>query len=305
MADLLMVGSVAYDTVETPHGRVEQALGGAASYASVAASYFAPARIVAVVGEDFNPAHLAFFRSRGVDLEGLQQVAGQTFHWSGRYEANMNERTTLLTELNVFETFDPILPASYRASEYVLLANIHPGLQLRVLEQMSRPRFVALDTMNLWIQIERDLLCEVIKQVDLILLNDEEAAMLTEESNYLTAAKALLELGPRAAVIKKGEHGAMMVTADGIFSLPGFPVETVTDPTGCGDCFAGGLIGYLAGCNRSDDAALRQAMVYGSVVASFNVEDFSLDRLRRLEADEVAARYRDYRRLVWFDDSTS
>lgn len=300
MANLVMVGSVAYDSVETPHGKVEQVLGGAASFAAVAASFFAPSRIVGVVGEDFRPQHLEFFRSKGIDLEGLQQVPGKTFHWSGVYAENMNDRTTLLTELNVFETFDPVLPESYRDSEYLLLANIHPSLQLHVLEQVRNPRFVALDTMNLWIQVERELLAEVMRKVDLIMVNDEEARMLTEEHSVVAATMKMLEMGPKVVIVKKGEHGAMMITSEGMFIAPAYPVAAVKDPTGCGDCFAGGLIGYLASVDRSDDETLRRAMIYGSVVASFNVEDFSLDRLRSLTSDEIDARYREFRRMTEF-----
>ncbi len=295
-----MVGSVAYDSVETPHGKVEQALGGAASYAAVAASFFAPSRIVGVVGEDFDPAHLAFFRSRGIDLAGLQQVPGRTFHWAGRYEANLNVRTTLRTELNVFEAFDPVLPEAYRRSSYVLLANIHPSLQLKVLDQMAQPKFVGLDTMNLWISIARDELGEVMRRVHLLLVNDEEAMMLTGERDYLRAARALLELGPRVVIVKKGEHGALLLTEDLLFVLPAYPVADVRDPTGCGDCFAGGLLGYLASVDQCDGESLRRAMVYGTIVASYNVEDFSLDRLRTLTVADVESRFREFRQMTAF-----
>lgn len=301
MAGLLMVGSVAYDTVETPHGSVTKALGGAASYASVAASFFAPARIVGVVGDDFAPEHIDFFRAKGIDTEGLQHEPGLTFHWAGRYEQDMNIRTTLATDLNVFAEFNPVLPAAYRASEYVLLANIHPGLQLSVLQQASAPKFVALDTMNLWIDIARAELAQVIAKVNLLLLNDEEARMLAGESSYLTAAQKLLDMGPQVVIIKKGEHGAMMFTPGSIFSLPAFPLASVKDPTGCGDCFAGGLLGYLAQQDRVDEATLRRAVAYGTVVASFNVEDFSLDRLRSLTNAEVEARYQAFRGVTQFD----
>ncbi len=300
MADLVMVGSVAYDSVETPFGKVTKALGGAATYASVAASFFCQPRIVGVVGDDFEPEHVEFLRSRGVDVAGLQREAGKTFHWSGVYAANMNDRTTLLTELNVFEHFNPVLPEAYRGSEYVLLANIHPSLQLSVLDQMTAPKFVALDTMNLWIDIARDSLMEVIGRVQMLVINDEEARMLTELQQPLDAARKLLELGPRVVIIKKGEHGAMMFTAEGLFVLPAFPVEQVKDPTGCGDCFAGGFLGYLAQSDDVADASLRRAMVYGSVVASYNVEDFSLDRLRTLTAGDLDARFAAFRQLTEF-----
>jgi len=300
MADLVMVGSVAYDSVETPFGKVTKALGGAATYASVAASFFCQPRIVGVVGDDFEQAHVDFLTSRGVDLAGLQHEAGKTFHWSGVYAENMNDRTTLLTELNVFETFNPVLPDVYRSSEYVLLANIHPSLQLSVLDQMTAPKFVALDTMNLWIAIARDDLMKVIARVQMLVINDEEARLLTELHHPLDAARKLLELGPQVVIIKKGEHGAMMFTADGLFVLPAFPVEVVKDPTGCGDCFAGGFLGYLAKADDVTDASLRRAMVYGSVIASYNVEDFSLDRLRTLSAGDLDARFDAFRQLTEF-----
>ncbi len=298
MADLLMVGSVAYDSVETPHGKVDHALGGAATYAAVAASFFAPSRIVGVVGDDFDQEHVRFLGQRGIDLQGLQHADGRTFHWAGVYEQDMNVRTTLLTELNVFERFDPVLPESYRASEYLLLANIHPSLQLKVLAQAVSPKFVALDTMNLWIDIARDDLDEAVSKVNLLLLNDEEARMLADDTNLFRAADKLLARGPRVLIIKKGEHGAMMVTGDGLFVLPAYPVATVKDPTGCGDCFAGGFLGWLAACDSTDDPALRAAMAHGTVVASFNVEDFSLDRLRTLTRQEIDRRYQEFRHLT-------
>ncbi|MCC7493359.1 MAG: hypothetical protein IT204_13475 [Fimbriimonadaceae bacterium] len=301
MAELLMVGSVAYDSVETPHGKVTQALGGAASYAGVAASFLAPARIVGVVGEDFEQAHLDFFTSRGLDLAGLQRVPGQTFHWGGRYEQNMNVRTTLFTHLNVFEDFNPVLPERYRSSDYVLLANIHPALQLQVLDQMTSPKFVALDTMNLWIDIARDTLGEVMRRVQMLLVNDEEARQLTGLEDNLAAAEGLLELGPEVVIVKKGEHGAMMLTRDWSFLLPGYPVTTVQDPTGCGDCFAGGLLGYLAAADRTAEATLRTAMAYGTTIASFNVEAFSLDRLRTLDRAQIDQRCRALRALTAFE----
>ena len=301
MADVLMVGSVALDSVETPFGKVERALGGAATYAGTAASFFAPVKVVGVVGEDFAPEHLAFLQQRGVDTRGIETVAGgKTFHWAGRYSADMNSRDTLATELNVFETFQPVLPAAHRAVPYVFLANIHPALQLDVLDQMSAPRFVGLDTMNLWINIELATLLQVVARVQLLLLNDEEARLLTGESNLVAAGRKLLTMGPRAAIVKKGEHGALMFTVDGLFAAPGFPLEVVKDPTGCGDCFAGGLMGCLAAADATDDDALRRAVVYGSVVASFNAQDFSLDRLRTLTRAEVDERFAAFADLVRF-----
>lgn len=300
MPDVLMVGSVAYDSVETPLGKVDHALGGAATFAGVAASWFAGVQIVGVVGDDFEARHLEYLTSRGIDLAGLQRVPGKTFHWSGRYHANFSDRDTLATELNVFADFDPVLPAAYCATPYVFLANIQPELQAKVLDQMTAPRFVALDTMNLWIDIARPALEAVIARVDMLLVNDGEARQLTGADSLLDAAAAIRAMGPAAVVIKKGEHGAMLFGPDGIFALPAYPVPKVVDPTGCGDCFAGGMIGWLAHLDRTDDAALRQAMVYGSVVASFNVEDFSLDRQRNLTRGEIDARFAEFRELVRF-----
>ncbi|MBI2298829.1 MAG: sugar kinase [Armatimonadetes bacterium] len=300
MADVVMVGSVALDSVETPAGRAERALGGAACYAGVAASFFTAVKLVGVVGEDFDPAHLAFLASRGIDTAGIERVPGKTFFWAGRYSNDMNDRVTLTTELNVFEQFDPALPAAYRSVPYLFLANIQPGLQLKVLDQMTRPRFVALDTMNLWIEHTPDELRAVIARVDLLLLNDSEARQLTGKAHLPEAGFAMLGLGPRVAVVKKGEHGAVVFTRDGMFLLPAYPVPQVTDPTGCGDVFAGGLVGYLAAVDRSDDAALRRAAAYGTVLASFNVEDFSLDRLRTLTREEVEERYLAFHGMTQF-----
>lgn len=300
MPDVLMVGSVAYDSVETPQGKVDHALGGAATFAGVAASWFTGVRIVGVVGDDFAPEHLDFLASRGIDTAGIERVAGKTFHWAGRYAANLNDRETLATELNVFEQFNPVLPEGYRDTPYVFLANIQPTLQLGVLEQMRSPRFVALDTMNLWIDIARPALEAVIARVDLLLINDSEAEQLTGTRHLPSAAAAVRAMGPAAVVIKKGEHGAVLFCDGGPFALPAYLVPRVVDPTGCGDCFAGGMIGWLAGADRTDAEALRLAMAYGSVVASFNVEDFSLDRQRTLTRVAIDERLGELRELVRF-----
>lgn len=301
MAEVLMVGSVALDSVETPYGKVDRALGGAATFASVAASFWTPVQAVGVVGDDFDPAHLAFLVQRGVDTEGIEVIAGgETFWWGGVYSADMNSRETLFTKLNVFEEFHPVLPAAYRQTPYLFLANIHPALQLDVLDQATGATFVGLDTMNLWIDITRDTLLQVIARTSAVFLNDEEARQLTGEANPVAAGLALLGLGPRLAVVKKGEHGALLFTAEGIFSAPGYPLERVFDPTGCGDCFAGGFMGYLAATEDLSEANLRRAVIYGSVVASYNAEDFSLDRLRTLTSDEIEARFEGFRRLTQF-----
>ncbi|HAZ63511.1 MAG TPA: sugar kinase [Armatimonadetes bacterium] len=301
MAEVLMVGSVALDSVETPYGKVDRALGGAATFASVAASFWTPVQAVGVVGDDFDPAHLAFLAQRGVDTEGIEVIAGgETFWWGGVYSADMNSRETLFTKLNVFEEFHPVLPAAYRQTPYLFLANIHPALQLDVLDQATGATFVGLDTMNLWIDITRDTLLQVIARTSAVFLNDEEARQLTGEANPVAAGLALLGLGPRLAVVKKGEHGALLFTAEGIFSAPGYPLERVFDPTGCGDCFAGGFMGYMAATEDLSEANLRRAVIYGSVVASYNAEDFSLDRLRTLTSDEIEARFEGFRRLTQF-----
>ena len=299
MAEVLMVGSVALDSVETPYGKVDRALGGAATFASVAASFWTPVQAVGVFGDDFDPAKLRY--PRIVCMEGIEVIAGgETFWWGGVYSADMNSRETLFTKLNVFEEFHPVLPAAYRQTPYLFLANIHPALQLDVLDQATGATFVGLDTMNLWIDITRDTLLQVIARTSAVFLNDEEARQLTGEANPVAAGLALLGLGPRLAVVKKGEHGALLFTAEGIFSAPGYPLERVFDPTGCGDCFAGGFMGYLAATEDLSEANLRRAVIYGSVVASYNAEDFSLDRLRTLTSDEIEARFEGFRRLTQF-----
>lgn len=298
---VLVVGSVALDSVRTPFGEATGVLGGAASYASMAASFFAPVRMVAAVGEDFPESHIADFARREIDLSGLRRAPGQTFRWSGYYEYDLNQAHTTATELNVFEAFRPELPESHRHSPYVFLANIDPALQLYVLDQVRRPRLVACDTMNYWIAHARDRVMQVLARVDLALMNDAEARELSGESNLIAAARQVLNAGPGAVVIKKGEHGALLLSRDSYFAAPGYPLEVVRDPTGAGDTFAGGLIGYLARGGESGDAALRRAVICGSVMASFTVEDFSLRRLLRLSPAEIAERYREMSAFTHFD----
>jgi len=288
---VLIVGSVAYDSVRTPFGEVTEVLGGAASYASVSASFFSPVRMVGVVGEDFTYEHVATLAHRDIDLAGLQRSSGKTFRWSGYYEYDLNQAHTIATELNVFQDFRPDLPANYRDTPYVFLANIEPGLQLSVLDQMRRPKLVVCDTMNFWIESAREKLLEVLARCDIALMNDAEAREITGEPNLITAARRVLDLGPGIAIIKKGEHGALMMSRESCFTAPSYPLEEIRDPTGAGDTFAGGLIGYLARCGETDDETLRRAVIAGSVMASFTVEDFSLDRLLRLSPEEVAERY--------------
>ncbi|MDH4179434.1 MAG: PfkB family carbohydrate kinase, partial [Armatimonadota bacterium] len=261
------------------------------SYASVSASFFSPVRLVGVVGEDFKYEHVAQLGHRDIDLAGLRRSPGKTFRWEGYYEYDLNQAHTTATELNVFQDFQPDLPPEYRNTPFVFLANIDPAFQLSVLDQMRLPKIVACDTMNFWIEGARDRVLEVLARCNIALMNDAEARQLSGESNLIAAARQILNYGPRVAVIKKGEHGSFMMSRDSYFVAPGYPLEEVRDPTGAGDTFAGGLVGYLARCGDADDEALRRAVICGSVMASFTVEDFSLNRLFRLTPEEIAERY--------------
>ncbi len=298
---LLVVGSVAFDALESPYGKVERALGGAATYFAVAASFFTPVSLVGIVGDDFTKQDAEIFRGRRIDTEGLERATGKTFFWAGRYSENLNERVTLATELNVFADFKPRLPEKYRASQYVFLANIAPDLQRDVLHQVKvRPKLAALDTMNYWIERTNAELRETLKHVDILMINDSETRELSNEHNLLRAAKHIFKMGPTTLVVKRGEHGAMMVDKRGVFCVPAFPLEEPHDPTGAGDSFAGGFMGYLAGAGEKSDAAMRRAMVYGSVLGSFAVEKFGLDRLRSLKRSEIHARARHFAKLTQF-----
>ncbi len=298
---LLVVGSVAFDGLESPYGKVERTLGGAATYFAVTASFFTPVHLVAIVGEDFTEKDAAVFRGRRIDCEGLERAVGKTFFWAGRYLENLNERVTLTTELNVFADFKPRLPERYRASEYVFLANIAPDLQRDVLQQVKkRPKIAALDTMNYWIERTNDDLRETLRHVDILMINDAETRQLSSEHNLLRAAKKIFKMGPSTLVVKRGEYGAMLVDNRGVFCVPAFPLEEPHDPTGAGDSFAGGFMGYLAGAGDKNDASLRRAMVYGSVMGSFTVEKFGLDRLRMLKRSEIHARARHFSKLTQF-----
>lgn len=298
---ILVVGSVAYDTVETPFGRAERVLGGSASFFSVAASYFSPVSVVGVVGEDFGDEQLGAFRGRPIDLEGLERSKGRTFHWQGRYSLDLNSRDTIATDLNVFEFFDPKIPPRYRGHEVVFLGNIDPVLQARVLDQVDRPRVVACDTMNFWIHGKPAEVREILSRVQILLINDQEARDLSGEWNLVKAARKVRAMGPRTLVVKKGEHGVLMFTEEGSFAAPALPLEQVFDPTGAGDTFAGGFLGYLASTGQEGDAALRRAVIMGSTMASFCVEAFSLDRLLMLTRPEIDARYRDFEKLTRFE----
>jgi sugar/nucleoside kinase (ribokinase family) len=298
---LLVVGSVGLDTVETRAGKRTEVLGGAASYFSVAASFLAPVRLTAVVGTDFPSEHTQLLEGHKVDLAGLERVPGRTFRWSGVYAPDFSTRTTLDTQLNVFEKFQPKLPAAWTSSEYVFLANIHPALQLSVLEQSHKPKFVACDTMNFWISGERPALVRLLERVDMLLLNDEEARQLSGEANLPAAARAIRKLGPRAVVIKRGDAGALLFHEGGVFAAPAFPIEDVIDPTGAGDSFGGGFMGWLAHEGDTSPTTIRTAMIMGSVLASFSVEDFSLERFKRLDLTQIRERFQAFADLVHFE----
>jgi sugar/nucleoside kinase (ribokinase family) len=295
------VGSVAFDALESPYGKVDRALGGAATYFAVAASFFTHVNLVGIVGDDFTEVDAQIFQGRTIDIDGLERATGKTFFWAGRYSENLNERVTLTTELNVFAAFKPKLPEKYRNSKFVFLANIAPDLQRDVLHQVKvRPKLVALDTMNYWIERTNAELRETLRHVDILMINDSETRELSNEHNLLRAAKHIFKMGPTTLVVKRGEYGAMMVDKRGVFCVPAFPLEEPHDPTGAGDSFAGGFMGYMAGCAGKSDAALRRAMVYGSVLGSFAVEKFGLDRLRHLKRGEIHARARHFAKLTQF-----
>jgi sugar/nucleoside kinase (ribokinase family) len=298
---VLTVGSVAFDSIKTPFGEASRVVGGAATYFSVAASFFTDVRIVAVVGEDFGAEQQQVFGGRRIDLGGLQQVPGETFRWKGEYAFDLNTRETIYTHLNVFQDFRPEIPESFRTSPFVFLANIHPALQLEVLEQVTTPEFVALDTMNYWIEGTADELRQVLAKVHVVIINDEEARELSGEPNLVKAARVIQQLGPTRVVIKRGEYGVLMTRDGGFFAVPGMPLEAVVDPTGAGDSFAGGFVGYLAAAPQVTDAVVTQAIIAGSTMASFTVEDFGLERLLRLTDAEVQQRADEFKRLTHFD----
>jgi sugar/nucleoside kinase (ribokinase family) len=297
---VLIVGSTALDSIKTPKAENPRLLGGSASHAAIAASFFAPVRLVGVVGDDFPKRYLDLYRRHGIDLTGLQVKAGKTFHWSGEYEANMNRRRTLATELGVFETFSPELPAAFRSTPFVLLANIAPALQHHVLDQVRRPKFVAADTMDLWLNIALPDLLRLLKRVDLFILNDTEAQQLTKEDNVIAALPRLHRLGPRYVIVKKGEHGSILSSPKGRFIAPAHPLAKLVDPTGAGDSFAGGLMGYLASAKGSVDANLRRAMVYGSVAASFCCEGFGVTRTTKITRKDIDRRVKELEKLTKF-----
>jgi sugar/nucleoside kinase (ribokinase family) len=304
---LLVVGSVAFDTVRTPFGEVTDGLGGSATYFATAASFFTDVQLVAVVGEDFPMEHIAFLKQRGIDLAGLERSMGKTFRWRGEYGYQLNEAKTLQTDLNVFQSFHPKLPASYTKTPYVFLANIDPALQMAVMKQVSGAKLIACDTMNFWIDGNKEDLVKMLSGVDILMINEGETRALSGEFNLVKAASKILALGPKALIIKRGEYGALMFNGKKIFTVPAYPLESVFDPTGAGDSFAGGMMGYLAQNahdGRIGDKVLRQAAIYGSVMASFCVEAFSLDRMRSLTQDDIRRRYAEFGDLSSYEYQT-
>jgi sugar/nucleoside kinase (ribokinase family) len=299
---LVVVGSVAFDSVKTPFGEADEVLGGSATYFSTAASYFTDVSLVAVIGTDFPDKHLKFLQSRKIDIEGIEKSEGKTFRWKGEYGFELNEARTLDTQLNVFQSFKPKLPESYKSKKVVFLANIDPDLQREVLQQVESPDLVACDTMNFWIEGKRDSLLETLKLVDILLINDGEARELSGEPNLVKAAQVIHAYGPKTLIIKRGEYGALMFKEGKIFSAPAYPLEAVFDPTGAGDCFAGGFMGYLSSTMNFEESNIRKAIIFGSVMASYNVEAFSLDKIKSLDYKEIETRYQEFKKLTHFED---
>ncbi len=302
MSQLLVLGTIALDTVRTPFGAVTEVLGGSATYFSTAAGFFTNVNLVAVVGEDFPEEHIEFLRGRGVDLSGLERRKGKTFRWHGDYTSQLNEARTIETQLNVLESFHPQVPAHYRSPELLFLGNIDPDIQMDVLHQVARPKIVACDTMNFWIDGKRDALWNVLKNIDVLIINDAEARALGQDSNLVKVAKDILARGPRYLIVKRGEYGVLMFHGTHVFGSLAFPLEHVLDPTGAGDTFSGGFMGYLASTGDCSDTGFRRAIIFGSVMASFTVEAFSLDRLRELQYSDIEARFRAFKRLAHFED---
>ncbi len=300
---ILVVGSLAFDDLEMPTGIFENVLGGAATYSSIAASLLAPARLVGVIGEDFAESHLDALRERGIDTAGVERAKGKTFRWRGRYSSDLGSRTSLDTQLNVFADFRPKIPAAYKASEFLLLGNIHPALQSEVLGQVERPKLIVADTMNFWISGEPKALAEVLKKVDLLVINDEEARQLSEEHNIVRAARSIRAKGPKSIIIKRGEHGALLFDDQGTFFVPAYPLEEVLDPTGAGDSFAGGLIGYLAAHRDASPGAVRRAMFYAAALASFCVEGIGPRRLMAATRSDLRARIGGFSSMVDYGGS--
>jgi sugar/nucleoside kinase (ribokinase family) len=298
---ILCVGSVALDSVETPFGKAERVLGGSAVFFSAAATVFSPVRVVGVIGDDYPVGELDFLRDRGADLSGVEKRPGESFFWAGRYHYDLNSRDTLETRLGVFADFEPRIPEAFRDSRYVFLGNIHPTLQHRVLDQVDTPGVVACDTMNYWIEGNRKEFLTLLERVDILLVNDAEARQLADEPNLLKASRWIRDRGPGTVVVKKGEHGAILFADGWVFFAPGYPLEVVFDPTGAGDAFAGGFMGYLASVDALGADDLRRAMVYGSAMGSYAVEDFSVNRFKTLDAPDVTARVGEFREMTSFE----
>jgi sugar/nucleoside kinase (ribokinase family) len=299
---LLVVGTVALDSVKTPFGNVENALGGSATYFSTSASYFTDVRLVAVIGEDFPREHIQFLKSKAIDTRGLEVQKGETFRWKGEYSYDLNEARTLATDLNVLATFKPRIADDYKDSDVVFLANVDPEIQLDVLKQVNKPKLVACDTMNYWIASKPDELKRTLREVDLLTINEAEIRQLADEASLIKAAKRVQAMGPKTIVVKQGSYGALMFNGHSVFSAPAYPLESVFDPTGAGDTFAGGFMGFLTSTMNFNEDSMRKAVIFGSVMASLNVEAFSLDRLRSLDYREIEGRYREFKKLTHFED---
>ncbi len=300
--DLVIVGSVAFDTIKTPYGFVNRVLGGSATYCSISSSFFSKdVGVVAVVGEDFDNKYLRYFLDKGIDIRGIEKRKGKTFFWEGEYSDNLNDAKTHKTELNVFKDFNPTLPGEYENCKYLFLANIDPDLQNKVIQKVKNPKFIGLDTMNFWIQNKKDSLLNVLKQIDLLFINEGEAKLLTEESNTIVAGKKILELGVSRVLIKRGEYGAILMEKDNVFLIPAFPLEKVIDPTGAGDTFAGGFMGYLAATEDKSFENLKNCILAGTIMASFNIEDFSIKRLNSIGFSEIKKRMVKYIKSISLD----
>jgi sugar/nucleoside kinase (ribokinase family) len=296
---ILVVGSVALDSIKTPFGEAENVLGGSATYFALSACYFVPVNLVAVVGDDFPEEYISILKKHGIDIKGLEIAKGSTFRWKGKYSYNLNNPQTIYTHLNVFNKFSPKIPPEYKKSDVIFLANINPELQLYVMKQVEMPRLIACDTMNYWIENKRKELSKLLKKVDMFLLNEAEVRELTGESNLLKAGKQVLSMGPKKVIIKKGEHGTLLFSYNSVFAAPAYLLETIHDPTGAGDTFAGGLIGYLRKSGRfSSDSEIRKGIIYGTIMASYAVEDFSIRRLTNICYSDIQRRYHDYKRLT-------
>ncbi len=298
---ILVVGSAALDTIRTPFGKVERALGGSAIYFSLSAINFSPVNIVAVVGEDFPKKHIKLLKDRGIGTQGLTIESGKTFHWEGEYSWDFSNPKTIKTDLNVFANFNPQIPQQYQDSNYLFLANIDPVIQMRVLEQVKKPKLIASDTMNYWIESKRKELLKLLKKIDIFIVNDSESRELTNQNNLIKAAKDMLKLGPKIVVIKKGEHGVMLFTETTIFTTPAYLMESISDPTGAGDTFAGGFVGYLAKVGKFNQNSLRKAAIYGTIMATFAVEDFSLNKLKKVSNIDIIKRIKRFKKITEFN----